>query len=210
MSDGKASSLPPILMAAGGIYTAQSLVGGLTFMGIPAVLRADNVALDKISLVSLVMLVWALKFLWAPPLERLRILPNGRRRSRGIMVCGEVITAALLVALGFTGAASFTMIIALLLLPAVASATIDIACDAFIIEQLAQDSRGPCNVAQVGGGYLGLIFGSGLFVTTVALHGGLAACILLACLVILMSLPMLLTREAPVAPIAMASMPSPG
>lgn len=208
MPDAKASSLLRILVAAGGIYTAQSLVGGLTFMGIPAVLRADNVALDKISLVSLVMLVWALKFLWAPTLERLRILPNGRRRSRGIMVCGEVITAALLVALGFTGAASFTMIIALLLLLAVASATIDIACDAFIIEQLAQDSRGPGNVAQVGGGYLGLIFGSGLFVTTVALHGWLAACILLACLVILMSLPMLLTREAPVAPIAMASMPS--
>ncbi|NKX17393.1 hypothetical protein HGG75_27145 [Ochrobactrum pseudogrignonense] len=116
MPDAKASSLLRILVAAGGIYTAQSLVGGLTFMGIPAVLRADNVALDKISLVSLVMLVWALKFLWAPTLERLRILPNGRRRSRGIMVCGEVITAALLVALGFTGAASFTMIIALLLL----------------------------------------------------------------------------------------------
>ncbi|MGW6778462.1 MFS transporter [Brucella pseudogrignonensis] len=208
MPDVNASSLPRILAAAGGVYTAQSLVGGLTFMGIPAALRAGDVALDTISLISLVMLVWASKFLWAPALERLRILPNGKRRSRAMILLGEVITAGLLIALGFTGAASFTMIIALLGLMAVASATVDIACDAFIIEQLSQQSRGAGNVAQVGGGYLGLIFGSGLFVTILALHGWLAACMLLACLVILMSLPMLFVREAHVAAAEIASAPS--
>ncbi|MDR6433486.1 MFS transporter [Brucella pseudogrignonensis] len=208
MPNAKSSSLPRILIAAGGIYTAQSLIGGLTFMGIPAVLRANNVALDKIGLISLVMLVWAVKFLWAPPLERLRIRPNGNRRSRKIILIGEVITASLLVALGLTGAASFTIIIALLLLMAIASATIDIACDAFIIEQLTQNKRGAGNVAQVGGGYLGLIFGSGLFVTTLAVYGWLAACILLACLVLLMSLPMALAREANVPPVEATKSPS--
>ncbi|MBC8719657.1 MFS transporter [Ochrobactrum sp. Marseille-Q0166] len=208
MQDARVSSLPRILIAAGGIYTAQSLVGGLTFMGIPAVLRAHNVALDKIGLISLVMLVWAFKFLWAPPLERLRILPNGKRRSRRIILIGEVITASLLIALGFTSAVNFAMVIVFLLLMAVTSATIDIACDAFIFEQLAQNERGAGNVAQVGGGYFGLIFGGGLFLTTLAIYGWFAACILLACLVLLMSVPMLLTREAHVAPVEIAKSPS--
>lgn len=196
MANAGTASLPRVLIAAGGIYTAQSLIGGLTFMGIPAILRAENVALDRIGLVSLAMLVWAVKFVWAPWTERLRILPDGRRRSRRIIVTGEVVTALLLVGLGLVGTASFTTILVLLVLMAVASATVDIACDAYIIEQMPAERRGAGNVAQVGGGYLGLIFGSGLFVTAAALWGWLAACLLLAFLLLVMSLPMALTPEA--------------
>ncbi|WP_407977547.1 MFS transporter [Brucella pseudogrignonensis] len=196
MANAGTASLPRVLIAAGGIYTAQSLIGGLTFMGIPAILRAENVALDKIGLVSLAMLVWAVKFLWSPWTERLRILPDGRRRSRLIIVAGEIVVALLLIGLGFAGTASFTTILVLLVLMAVASATVDIACDAYIIEQMQPGRRGAGNVAQVGGGYLGLIFGSGLFVTVSALWGWLVACMLLALILLAMSLPMALTPEA--------------
>lgn len=188
-------SLARLFVAAGGIYTAQSLVGGLTFLGVPAVLRAENVALDKIGMVSLAMLVWAVKFLWAPPVERLRLGTAGRRRSRALMLVGEAVVVLALLVFGFAAGADFSLILALLVIMALASATVDIVCDAFIIEQFPQEKRGLGNVAQVGGGYLGLIFGSGLFVALYSMAGWMAASVALAMLVVLMTIPMALTRE---------------
>jgi MFS family permease len=188
-------SLARLFVAAGGIYTAQSLVGGLTFLGVPAVLRAENVALDKIGMVSLAMLVWAVKFLWAPPVERLRLGTAGRRRSRALMLVGEAVVVLALLVFGFAAGADFSLILALLVIMALASATVDIVCDAFIIEQFPQEKRGLGNVAQVGGGYLGLIFGSGLFVALYSMAGWMAASVALAMLVVLMTIPMALTCE---------------
>lgn len=206
MTGKPALPLPHLLVAAGGVYTAQSLVGGLTFMGIPAILRAEGVPLEQIGLVSMVMLVWALKFLWSAPVERWRRPADGRRRSRGIILAGEVLVVLLLLALGLSGKAGIGTVLMLLVAVAVVSATVDIACDAFLIEQLPEGRRGAGNVAQVGGGYLGLIFGSGLFVIAVSMAGWLAACALMAGLVLAMSLPMAIIREPAVA----AEMPDAG
>jgi MFS transporter, putative signal transducer len=199
--------LPRLLLAAGGIYTAQSLVGGLTFLGVPAVLRAENVALDRIGLVSLVMLIWALKFLWAGPVERWRIRAGGRRRSRLLILAGEAVVVLALIAFGLAGGADFSVILGLLLLMALASATVDIACDAFLIEQFPENRRGLANVAQVGGGYLGMIFGSGLFIATYAALGWVAASLVLAALVLLFSVPMATVREADATPSALSDTP---
>lgn len=188
-------SLLALFMAASGIYTAQSLVGGLTFLGVPAVLRAENVALDRIGLVSLAMLVWALKFLWAAPVDAMRIAAGGRRRSRLVILAGEAVVVLALIAFGLAGRGDFSLLLGLLILMAVASATVDISCDAFLIEQFSNSRRGLANVAQVGGGYLGLIFGSGLFVAASAALGWMAASLLLAVLVIALSLPMAFIRE---------------
>lgn len=200
--------LPRLLLAAGGIYTAQSLVGGLTFLGVPAVLRAENVALDRIGLVSLAMLIWALKFLWAGPVERWRIGKGGRRRSRELILAGEAVVVLALVGSGLAGGTDFSVILGLLILMALASATVDIACDAFLIEQFPENRRGLANVAQVGGGYLGMIFGSGLFVAVYAAFGWLAASFILAALVFLFSLPMATVGEVtvPTAPRATAGL----
>jgi MFS transporter, putative signal transducer len=208
MRASSTTALPRLLLAAGGIYTAQSLVGGLTFLGIPAVLRAENVALDRIGLVSLAMLIWAVKFLWAGPVERWRIGTGGRRRSRVLILAGEAVVVLALMAFGLAGGADFSIILALLVLMALASATVDITCDAFLIEQFPENRRGLANVAQVGGGYLGMIFGSGLFVAVYAAFGWLAASFILAALVFLFSVPMAMAREVavPTAPLTAAGL----
>lgn len=197
-----------VLIAAGGIYTAQSLVGGLTFLGVPAVLRSQNVALDQIGLVSLAMLVWAMKFLWATPVERWRMGVNGARRSRPLILAGEAIVVLALLAFGMAAGANFSVILALLIVMAVASATVDIACDAFLIEQFPAERRGLANVAQVGGGYLGMIAGSGLFVAAYAHFGWTVASLLLAGLVILLCIPMAGVREAAGQPTTQLSKPA--
>ena len=58
-------------------YAAQSVIGGLTWGGLATVLRDRGLPLDQIGLVSLLMLPWALKFLWSPFVERARV-PRGR------------------------------------------------------------------------------------------------------------------------------------
>lgn len=184
-----------VLVAIGGIYTAQSVIGGMTFQGVPAVLRANGVALDAIGLVSLVMLPWALKFLWSPYVERYRLPPDARRRSRRIVVAGEGIVALTLVVLAAIGPAGHTSLLLMLGLAALASATVDIACDAFAIEQLPPQSRGWGNTAQVGGGYFGMMFGSGVFVVIVSAAGWAWAAIAMAGLIVVLTLPFAATVE---------------
>lgn len=189
-------SPPRVLTVVAGIYITQSAIGGLTFQGIPAVLRAEGAGLDVIGLVSLLMLPWALKFLWAPALERLR-LPLGRhRRSRPIILAGQLTTIALVAALAlFRPGELPVLLFAAMAAAAVVTATIDIACDAFTIEQLTARNRGLGNTAQVGGGYIGMLLGGGLFLVAVDRYGWPAGTIVLAAMLLFLTLPMMLTRE---------------
>lgn len=184
-----------VLPAVAGIYTAQSIVGGLTFQGIPAILRANGVALDMVGLVSVAMLPWALKFLWSPSVERYRLPSDGRRRSRWIVIAGEAIVALTLIALAATSPSAHPPLFILLGMVALASATVDIACDAFTIEQLPPENRGWGNTAQVGGGYFGIVFGSGIFLIIAASAGWTYAVLAMAALIVFLTLPFATTAE---------------
>lgn len=59
----KTASPLAVLAAVGGLYVAQSVIGGITWIGLPAIMRSEGVPLDRIGLVSLIVLPWALKFL---------------------------------------------------------------------------------------------------------------------------------------------------
>jgi MFS transporter, putative signal transducer len=184
-----------VLVAIGGIYLVQSLISGLTFKGIPAALRSNGASLESIALVSLVMLPWALKFIWAPAIERYR-LPVGRpRRSRQVIAVCQSLAALCLVALAFVGLSPVTAVLMCLAMMALASATADIACDGFAIQQLAPANRGWGNTAQVGGGYLGIVVGGGLFLVLVSAWGWAAACLAMCALIIVLTLPFLTIAE---------------
>lgn len=185
-----------VLAAIVGIYAAQSVVGGLVFQAVPAVLRQQGQELGLIGLVWLLMLPHALKFLWAPPVERWRLRPDGARRSRPIILAGQALTALLLLGLA-AGGTDPTRLFLILAGATLATATVDIACDAFAVEQLPGRARGWGNVMQVGGAYLGVMLGGGLFLVLVARIGFAPAALILALLVGLLVVPLLLTREPP-------------
>lgn len=182
-----------VFLAIGGIYIAQSLVSGMTFQAIPAILRANKLPLEYIGLTSLALLPWALKFAWAPWIERYR--RSARDNSRRIVIAGELVVAFAILAIAAAGFSSLPTLIALLWLAALASATVDIACDGYAVEQLAANRRGWGNTAQVGGAYIGFMLGGGLYLWLVSRIGFPAASLILAALVLLLAAPFALTAN---------------
>ncbi|MPZ54966.1 MAG: MFS transporter [Rhizobiales bacterium] len=184
-----------ILTAITGIYLVQSLIGGFTFQGIPAALRASGASLELIGLFSLVIVPWALKFLWAPAIERYRLPFGGPRRSRQVVAIAQALGAVCFLAIVFAGPQSAWVLLVLLCVLAFAAATADIACDGYAIQQLTQENRGWGNTAQVGGGYLGIVFGGGLFLIILGWYGWMAAGLAMCCLLVLFTIPFLTTPE---------------
>jgi len=157
--------------ALGGVYIAQSVIAGVTWSGLPGVLRAQGLALDKIGLVSLLVLPWALKFLWAPMIERFRLPLQGRDRSALIVLIGAAVAVMSLGLVGLIGPTPLMPVLAILLIAAFATATVDIACDGHAVAALKDGDYGWGNAAQVGGAYLGGAIGGGLFMILVD-HAG--------------------------------------
>lgn len=180
-----------VFVAVGGLYIGQSVIGGLTFLGLPAVLRSAGLPLDQIGLLYLTVLPWTLKFLWSPHVERYRLPPIGKNRSRVIVGSGISVCAIGLAVLAFTGPSPVSIAIAILSVIALVTATVDIACDGYAVETLAEEHHGWGNAAQVGGSYLGSAIGAGLFLVLVERSGWTNATLVMSGLVILLALPFL-------------------
>jgi len=188
-----------IVLAIGGLYVGQSIIGGLTFIALPSVLRERGLPLDQIGLTYLAVLPWALKFLWAPAIERYRLPDTGPARSRTIVLATTLISALGLVAVGLIGPVAFVPLISVFVLIAFSASTGDIACDGHAVETLARAHHGWGNAAQVGGAYLGSALGSGLFLVLVARLDWQFATFAMAGLLFVLALPFLLS-PAPAAP----------
>ncbi|MBK3745018.1 MFS transporter [Paraburkholderia aspalathi] len=182
-------------MAIGGVYVGQSVIGGLTYSGLPAVLRQGGASLTNIGFVYLVILPWAVKFLWAPLIERFRLPPTGKNRSGLIIFVGAIIAASGLALVGTIGPQALPWIITCLVVVAFTAATVDIACDGFAVETLAPKQRGWGSTAQVGGAYLGSAIGSGLFLVLYARRGWSLSVFSMAAVVLVLSWPFVLINQ---------------
>lgn len=156
-----------VIGAIGGVYMAQSVIGGVTWTGLPGVLRAQELPLDRIGLVSLLVLPWALKFLWAPRVEQFRLPDGGRDRSVRIVLLGVAVVVAALVSVGLIGPFPVLPVLCVLMIASFATATVDIACDGYAVAALEGTHYGLGNAAQVGGAYLGAAIGGGVFLVIV-------------------------------------------
>lgn len=182
-----------IVLAIGGLYVGQSIIGGVTFSALPSVLRDRGLPLDQIGLTYLAVLPWVLKFLWAPAIERYRLPLNGPSRSRSIVLAGGSISAICFILAAIIGPASFAPLMAIFIVVAFAASTVDIACDGHAVESLSERYHGWGNAAQVGGAYLGSAIGSGLFLVLVARLDWTQAMIAMAALLVLLGLPFVLS-----------------
>lgn len=209
-AEGTARPSPAaVVLGVGGLYVAQSVIGGVTWTGLPAVMRDQGLSLDGVGLLSLIVLPWALKFLWAPLVERFRLPAIGGNRSAVIVATGGGICVIGQAAVGAIGAAA-PALLACLTVVAFAAATVDIACDGFAVENLAREQHGWANAAQVGGAYLGSAIGGGLFLVLVAGYGWATATWAMAALIALLGLPFLANARRAVTTETRAHVPSLG
>jgi len=131
---------------------------------IPVYLRASGASLSQIGLLSTLALPWALKFLWAPPVDR---LGTRRRWIAGTQV-GLAISLVLLAGGGTSvGPGFFVLLLTLVAL----SATQDIAVDGYTIEIMDRNELGPANGTRVMGYRIGMIVAGGVLVAASARLG---------------------------------------
>jgi RhtX/FptX family siderophore transporter len=148
------------LTLLGSLYFAQGLPFGFFTQALPVMMRKSGFSLGEIGLASLLAVPWALKFVWAPAVDRYWSPRLGRRRSwiLPLQLLAVVILAALAVS---GGARSLRTLMAATLLLNLIAASQDIATDGLAVDILAPSERGIANGLQVAGYRVGMIVGGG-------------------------------------------------
>ena len=179
------------------IAALMGFAGGLPLMLTLAVLQAwlsaEGVSLTTIGLLGLVGFPYSIKFLWAPLVDRYKLIALGRRR--GWLLLSQIALAASIAFLGMQdpGSNIWGVVIAGYLVTFF-SATQDIVIDAYRVESLADDEQGLAASFYTYGYRLGMLLASagGLILADVigfqAVYYVMAA-VMAACVVITLIAP---------------------
>lgn len=131
---------------------------------LPVYLRLQGVSREQIGLLATLSLPWALKFLWAPLVDR---TASRRRWIMGAQVGIALALGAMLVTGAGSGPLFFGLVFALVAL----SATQDIAVDAYTIEITDRSELGPANGVRVTAYRIAMILAGGALVAASATIG---------------------------------------
>jgi PAT family beta-lactamase induction signal transducer AmpG len=175
------------------LYFAQGLPSGLIAKALPALMREQGVTLSMIGFTSALALPWALKFLWAPLVDRYGT------RKRWLLALNAVTMALMLVVASRDFAAwieRLPLLLAVLFCANLVSATQDIATDGYAVSRLRPEWRGLGNSIQVVGYKLGMVMGSSGLLWLVAHYGWTASYGGLACLMLAVIVPVLFMDDA--------------
>ncbi len=171
------------------LYFAQGLPSGLLAKALPPLLREQGVSLSMIGFASLLALPWALKFLWAPFVDR-----YGSRKQW--LLALNSLTMMLMLLVASRDFAAWVDVLPLLLVLLFClnfvAATQDIATDGYAVSTLKPEWRGLGNSIQVIGYKLGMLTGSSVLLWMVARHGWQTSYTSLACLMLVVIVPVLL------------------
>jgi MFS transporter, PAT family, beta-lactamase induction signal transducer AmpG len=178
----------------GGLYVAEAVPFGFFSQVLPALMRKQGYSLVNIGLSSLLAAPWALKFLWAPLVDRYGSPHFGQRRSWIIPL--QCVTAALFIALGLGGPSETIIpLLAVVLLGNLLTATQDIATDGLTVDLLDEEVRGISTGIQSAGFRLGMIIGGGLLLIFYDELGWKGAFVGLGGVLLLMLIPSIAMHE---------------
>lgn len=190
----------------GALYFSQGLPFGFFVQAMPVLLRNYGYSLVDIGLSSLLAAPWALKFLWAPAVDRFSIASLGRRRT-WLLPLQVLAVVLLLVTAGVDPQRGIGPLLVLVFLINLVSATQDIATDGLAIDLLAPEQRGFANGLQVAGYRVGMIVGGGALLIAFDRLGFSGTFGVMAGLIAISTLPVWLLREES-APLDPASRPA--
>jgi MFS family permease len=180
------------------LYVAQGLPYGFFTQALPVVLRDAGMSLKAISATSLLFLPWALKFLWAPVVDR-----YGTRRQWLLPLQVAAMLGALVLTQLDLSRGYVTVLVAAFAFNLVAACQ-DIATDGLAVRMLDTRERGLANGIQVGAYRIGMILGGGLLLWIFARTDWATMFMVMALLLALTVLPVLPLREPPRAAVAVA------
>ncbi|MDL9935724.1 MFS transporter [Gordonia sp. ABSL1-1] len=165
------------------LYFAQGLPFGFFTQAVPVILRRSGFGLTEISATGVLFAPWALKFIWAPFVDR-----YGTRRQWLLwMQFGSAAVALGLACLNLSSTLTWLFIgIAVVNL---LSATQDVATDGLAVQLLAPSQRGVGNGIQVGAYRIGMIVGGGGLLWLLSLAGWRAMFVAMAALMLLATVP---------------------
>jgi MFS family permease len=182
------------LVLLGSLYLAQGLPYGFFTQALPVLLRKSGLSLPLIGLSGLLMIPWAVKFAWAPYVDRVEAPVRGRRRAVIIPLQLACVAVLAILALAATSSAMWALCVGVLLVNFCA-ATQDIATDALAVETLSADERGLGNGLQVGAYRIGMIIGGGAMLWVFGRAGWTIAFLGMAAALLVSTVPIALHRE---------------
>lgn len=140
------------------LYASEGAPIGFIWWTLPTELRSLGIPVDQITaLTSLLVLPWALKFLWAPVVD---IFRTPRWTLRSWIVAAQMLMVLSLIPLFIIDVpSSHALVVFFLLLHTVSAATQDAAIDALCISEVPPSERGAVN----GWMQAGMLFGRALF-----------------------------------------------
>ncbi len=174
------------------LYIAQSIPMSFFSTVVPVIMRQEQYSLESIGLLQLIKLPWILKFLWAPLVDN---TATGRRQVRRWIIFSELFYALVILTISlFSLQTDFTLIIMLMILAFVASATQDIATDIFAIRVLSASEKSIGNGIQSSGSFIGSLFGTGVLLLAYHYLGWQWLLWILACFVVFAIVPLLVYK----------------
>ena len=181
------------------LYLAQGLPVGFMTQALPAILRQHGVSLTAIGGFGLLMTPWALKFLWAPLVDRYYSARTGH--SRSWILPTQSLTVLCVALLAFfqpdllQQPAILLLFFLVLFVMNACAATQDVATDALAVRIVGRDHRHWVNTMQVLGSRLGYIFGGGVILLLLDYWAWAVVFLALALIVALNTLPIFRYKE---------------
>ncbi|MDR0976959.1 MAG: MFS transporter [Prevotellaceae bacterium] len=180
------------------LYIAQSVPMSFFSTALQVMMRQADYSLSAIALLQVVKLPWVLKFAWSPLVDRHCISVRDYKRT---IFTSEGVYALLILAVGFLRIEhDLYLMIALVFLSLVASATQDIATDALAALSFRKRDKSLVNSMQSMGSFGGTLLGSGLLLMLLHRYGWHIVLPFLCLFVVLAAIPLALNRHISIAP----------
>ncbi|UYP19980.1 MFS transporter [Rhodococcus sp. Z13] len=186
----RAGAIPSgVLILLAALYFAQGLPYGFFTQALPVVLREEGLSLTAISATGILFAPWALKFLWAPYVDR-----YGTRRQ-WLLTLQLAASAVALVLACLDLSTGLTLLLVGIAVVNAISATQDVATDGLAVQLLGPQQRGLGNGIQVGAYRIGMIVGGGALLWLFSLAGWRSLFLAMAVLLLLTTIPVWTLRQ---------------
>lgn len=143
-----------------GLYIAQTIPMSFFSTVLPVIMRQQDFSLQAIGMLQFIKLPWILKFIWSPVVDR---TSHNLTHFKRWIFTSELVYAVLILSVSFLNLKTdFQVILPLVILAFIASATQDIATDALAVLSFDKKNKSMVNSMQSLGSFGGAMIGGGV------------------------------------------------